>query len=275
MLDYFDRLETELRDATAHAHPPHTRRTPARLVAPVASVVLAAAVALAVVVLAGHRTGPAGTSALRSAPSSPQPCIAIGTPRCLLEQYQLIRRPQTRAERAIRLTVPAAAYFAGQALRDVHITLMPALTRRVELGHRDRLIVFVFHSSIGPPDFYLAAELVTPNGSAFLPAQWPFILAGSSSAHGNWMLWATRPTSRKGLSVALLPDRVATVRWTYARTGTFTIPVHDNVALAITAPRSGDPTVSEYGPTGRILARTPVLTTFPPPTGRHRTHNTP
>ena len=269
MLDYFDRIESELRRATAHApvRAPRRRANALALVAQVVGLVLAAAVALAIVVLAGHRPYQAATTRTASRPASvsPQPCIAIHTPRCLLEQYQLVRRPQTAAERAIKLTVPASAYFAGQALHDVRIALIPALTRRVDLGQRDKLIVFVFHSSLGPPDFYLGAKLITPTGSTFLPAQWPFIATGPRS----WSLWATRPTTQNSLTVAVLPDRVATVRWAYPRAGTRTIRVHNNIALTTIPPNSGDPTITEYGPTGHILAHTPTLPTSPPPIQRH------
>jgi hypothetical protein len=190
------------------------------------------------------------------------PCLAIGTPRCLVEQYQVLRRPQTRAEQRLRPRVRASAFFAGQALRDVHITLVPTLTRSVSLGQDKRLVLFVIRSSIGPTDFYLGAKLITPNGFGYLAAGWPFIPSGSnSSGQRGWWLFPTQPTTLNGLSLAIVPDRVAIVRWVYPvnRAGVApvrSIHVDDNIALATVPPHSGEPTVTEYGANGRIVSTT-------------------
>ena len=271
MPDYFDRVETELRHAALRVPATSRRRDPFRILGPTVGVALATGVAVVIVALAGHRVATTVSTKHAASRPLPEPCLAIGTPRCLVEQYQVLRRPQTRAEQRIRLRVPASAFFAGQALHDVHITLVPTLTRTVSLGHRERVIVFVIRSSLGGPDFYLGAKLISPIEAGYLAANWPFIPTGSSTSRmGGWWLFPSRPTAFNGVSLAIVPDRVAVVRWVYPvnRTGVApvrSIHVHENIVSATVPPHSGEPTVTEYGANGRLIASTPAIATPPHP----------
>jgi hypothetical protein len=269
MTDYFDRLELELRGAVARttvAPQSRRRRRPISVSGIAMTLAGGAALATAVAMIAvlGHgrrhplpQARPAVTGALGVV--AVRPCYSASSPRCLIAQHAVLQRPQTEAERRIRVPLDPSIFFAGQALREVHITAVPRLTRLVRLGAGRTVVLFVVKVSIGPPSYYLGA-IVTINGrSHTFAVDWPVIPTRPGLNHtATWGIFASLPHWFSGYDVSIVPDPVARVRWTYghpngAPSRTISAQVLDNVAAA-PAPARPAPDVNGFDTYGRVVA---------------------
>lgn len=271
MNDYFDRVELELRAAAARAAsaPPSAARRHRLTVGGLLSALVAGGavvLAVAAIVVVGHGRRFGASGAKSSATVWSRPCLAIHDPGCVVAQYAILRRPQTAAERKVRLRVPASVFFAGQTLHDVHIKLVPSLTRIVPIDERTRagineLILFVIRSSLGPPNYYLGVLLVHDGKPTYIDPGWPFIPAGGSpNPFAKWGLVRSYAKWDSGFEVSVVPDHIKSVRWAFpGRTstgsggGSILTLVQDNVALARISRPSGNPETSEYAADGRAI----------------------
>lgn len=272
MNDYFDRVELELRAAAARAaSAPDSaeRRRPALSVGGVFSALVAVGavvLAVAAIVVVGRGRSLGGRAATSSSTAWSRPCLAIRDPGCVVAQYAILRRPQTAAERNLRLRVPASVFFAGQALHDVHVKLVPSLTRIVPIDERTAaginvLILFVIRSSLGPPNYYLGALLVHNGKSTYINPGWPFIPTGGvTRPFAKWELARSYATWVSGFEVSVVPDHITNVRWVFphqSSTGTgrgsILASVEDNVALARISRPSGNPAITEYAADGHAI----------------------
>lgn len=279
MTDYFDRLELELRGAvarTAAGSASQRRRHPVSLsglaFTLAASVALATAVAMIAVL--GHASRQPLIQARRPVTGAPtvmwaRPCFSTSSPRCLLAQYAVLRRPQTEAEHQIKVPLDPSIFFAGQALHDVHIQSIPRLTRLVTLGAGRTLVLFVIKASLGPPSYYLGANLSVDGRPHTFAADWPFIPLKLGPQHtvAKWGIFASRPQWFAGYDVSIVPDPITRIRWTYTRSRTVSSRVHDNVAAA-PAPAHPAPSVTAFDKFGRVVASTDrIITPIGPTSG--------
>jgi hypothetical protein len=111
-------------------------------------------------------------------------------------------------------------WFGGEAAHQTHIRLLPQFNRAVRIGPGEA-ILFVAHSTPGPPNFYLGAFLDLPGGKPVsLSEYWPFQPAGPGPHHtlSKWVLdWSSSRWVR-GYEVTFVPDPVVRVRWVFRRT---------------------------------------------------------
>lgn len=231
MSDYVSTLESELLRAAGERLPARRRRRRIRTLRAGLAVAASAAVVVAVLVIAvgGHR--PAAST---RAPASPAPSVVA--------RLAILRRPQTAADRALNRLV-ARNRIVGPHRNDP-ARILPGDTRLVGYapgGPSGRLAVFVvmedFSRSLprvpGAPPVHgpQASVEVIPTGET---GGWMF---GTNAAIGQ----PSAITSFYGYAVALIPDGVARVRWTFrpdplkpgrhVTPPTRTVSVHENVAI--------------------------------------------
>ena len=235
MSGYFELLEEELRIATERAavarrHSGRHRRAWTGGVGLASAMAVTLLVAVLAVTLLGH------AHRARTSPTASKPASQSGLHR-LVEEFGVLRRPQTRADRPPRewqaTLVPSGAQ------------LVPGLTRlATTLTNRDRVFVGVEQGPVGRGGHSASSDVLGifitgPNsygGSAsFDPGRG---YASFPSALGMRRRARTRawiPTW-----VGVVPDGVRSVRWTffasrhgrYQRQLTLTVPVAGNIAAA-------------------------------------------
>lgn len=267
MSDYFDRLELELRAATLRGTPrsagARLRRAPALHLGHVATglgAAAAAALAVIAIVALGHSHAP---TAQRSASPSPYYHVCMPTKRvaCLVDDYGVLRRPPAGARPAIPRPIVPSMWFGGEAVHQTHVRLLPQFNRAVRFGAAE-MILFVAHSTLGPPNFYLGAFIITDGRPTFLSLSWPFFPAAvnlSARRVTKWALDASPSRWIRGYIATVVPDPVVRVRWAIpAQDGAparmVFAKVHDNVAIASVPQRADSAIITEYGRDGRVLA---------------------
>jgi hypothetical protein len=248
--DYFDRLEAELRwavpRATGVTPAPGVRWWRGRLGRPIlalnAAVIVALAVALVVVLGKGHpahRTSPAQRTA------TPHPAVphvvrgvtpgnvmiappgAVATLSQLLQNFAILRRPQTAADRSWRPNCDCAG--AARQLNQY-----TRLVKTLSGGYRVFLDLEQFIQ--GGQENQLAGSysmeytVVSPNGNT------------SSAPYGTGNYGVLASETSDHIFVSIVPDGVATVSWTFTCQGkpnqcvgvaprTMTVPVTGNMAV--------------------------------------------
>lgn len=244
--NYFDRLEAELRGAVPRASARHARPwwRPLRqrpLLGPL-GVAFGIAVTLVVVLLAvtlgAHRhaaTHPP-TSVHRSVGPSGQPGYPLGavpTLHQLLENFAVLRRPQTPQDRS----GPNLGGTPGS-----QVNRLTRLARTLPGGYRVYL-------QVERPLFLAAPRHLKPAGSYVLGIT---ILGRSGYGTGDsfspstqYDVYPVSTTGNDAVWASIIPDGVATVRWTFRclaprahtrpcgiRPRTYTLPVINNVAAS-------------------------------------------
>ncbi len=241
--DYFDRLEAELRAAVPRAADgpagspdwrPRWRPRSGGLAVAISMAVTIAVVVLSVS-LAGHRQTPARPPLLHHRGPGPGgfqfPLGAVATRSQLLENFAVLRRPQTARDRW-----DPHCSCAGSARQ---LNGFTRLATTLPSGYRVYLDLEQF---IAPGQLNMAAgsyvlnlDVVDPHGSSSSAAFGPNVgfTVSPISSGGNDSVWTS-----------LVPDGVARVRWTFEcragrrtasgcseiRPRTFTVPVVNNVA---------------------------------------------
>jgi len=266
MSDYFDRVEFELRASALRAAPAPARarrrvRIPGLggIASGIAAAAAVAVAALAIVALGHHQRSTAPTPASAAAKSKPV-CFPVHGPGCLVAQYGVLRRPPVGARPALPGRVVSSMWFADEAARQAHVHLLARFNRAVRIGPT-KTILFVAKSSLGPPNYYLGAFLVVGGKAGFLNPDWPFLPQPPKRGHksANWLLTWSYSRWIRGYVVTVVPDGVAAVRWKFhayhgVPAHSVYTRVHDNVAVAAVPDRHNSPVLTEYGPTGRVLA---------------------
>jgi hypothetical protein len=253
--NYFDRLEAELRAAVPRAN--HQR---ARLwrrwhgwrpnfggLAVAAGVAVTVAVVLLSVELIGHRHSPVRETAVHHRAvirggEFEYPLGAVPTVQQLLDNFALLRRPQTAQDRSWRPQCDC-----GGASRQLN-----GLTRLgATLPDGYRVFVDVEQFILGGQlnmaagSYVLNLDIVNRDGNTSSEAFGPnvgYTVRGLS--WGGLRAMRARPRNSNVLLAGLVPDGVATVSWTFGcppgpranvrcagvRTRTFTLPVVNNLA---------------------------------------------
>ena len=222
MSDFFDRLEGELRGAVARSAAPEsaTRPRPSRRRAGGGLVVaLASGAAIAVAVIAIGVTGHGGSSGRSSSHES-------ACTRKLFAGLGVLRRPQTAADRAFQPPpLPEAQPIperkgllssGGAAYAPLRINLVPSLTRLARTLPGGRRVFLVVYA---PPPAGLAADLgdevwaylTTPGTRS------PVSLGSPLSGAFLSSLDKLPPLDYAATFIALVPDGVARVVWTFPR----------------------------------------------------------
>lgn len=191
--------------------------------------------------------------------------------RGLIGELGILRQPQTAAARAFN-TGPKLGVRLAQ-----NEPFIPSLTRAIKLPHRVILYLYVAQrSKIVAPKY--GGEHVNLGGLG-VELRAPFQGGGGCCRDPQDLKTPVEPQATPytmsqqpdWLYVELVPDGVATVRWTFPPTGaagtrptrgrrTVTIPVHNNVAAtALPHTRNGysggTMTVAWYDADGRLIAR--------------------
>jgi hypothetical protein len=217
MSDFFERLEHELRGAVTRAAP--SSAAPAqdrssrhrRLRSSVGAVMVAFAsvAAIAVVVIVVALTGH-GRHVRASSP--PRPTASACTSR-LLAAVAVLRRPQTRADRAFN---PDGNTITGLSQsKPFPYVVVPGLTRRARTLPDGRSVFFVVYRPVGDTRVtqlgdFLQAFVPSPGGrsAAFVTEVMPPLLSYA---------YQEPPTKIAGIYLGLVPNGVARVRWTFPR----------------------------------------------------------
>jgi hypothetical protein len=261
MTDYFDRLELELRAATLRGTPRRIRPWPGLgAVATALGVAAAAAVAVVAIVALGRSQTPATPAATAASPYY-KVCLPVKRVACLIDDFGVLRRPSDGARPTVPRRVVASMWFGGEAVHQTHVRLLPQFNRAVRIGATET-ILFVAHSSLGPPDFYPGAFFITGGRATFIQLSWPFFPAEVTLTPHRVTGWALAPSPGRwinGYLVTVVPDPVVRVRWAIpAQSGapayTVHANVHDNVAVASVPQRADSAVMTEYGRGGRVLA---------------------
>jgi hypothetical protein len=243
--NYFDRLEAELRAAVPRAAAgiasPSRARRPwprPRGLALALSLAVTAAVVVGGIALLGHRHAPARPPVLhhRGGPGPggfQYPLGAVPTRAQLLANFAVLRRSQMPADH----TWHPQCDCAGSARQLDHLT---RFVGALPSGYRLFLDVEQFtvggQLNMATGSYVLNVDVVDPHGST------------SSSAFGPNTGFTVFPISSGGndaVWVSVIPDGVATVRWTFGCQGgrdagspcagvptrTFTVPVVNNAAV--------------------------------------------
>jgi len=248
--DYFDALESELREAVPRAARNRgglgrRRWLPSRtVVAATLSVATTVAVAAVAIVLLGHHRASAPRASVPQERRR-QPGVqvsggslgSIPTLAQLRDNFAVLRRPQTAADRT-------GERLCGCGAVDRFLT---RLARTLPGGDRVYFIVPQSLPDTPPrsvPRSTMQVFVEQPNGNsdgyAFGPnvgyGTHPLAVSGARDRRPATRLW-----------VGIVPDGVASARWTACRRAkesgcesrhTYTVPVIDNVA-ALTIPKSG------------------------------------
>ena len=253
MNDYFKQLESQLAlltEAGAHldATPVERRRRRPRLGALVASIGVAIALGVPAVILLSVNPRPTATSpAVHHRPHRPHhlwpdeilyPPSAVPTLRQLLQNFAILRRPQTASDRSWQPQCDC-----GGAARQ--LTGLTRYAATLPGGYRIFLDVEQFidpgQLNMAAGSYVLNLDIVDQHGNgssseAFGPntqySVYPLSSGGPRASRGSANVWAS-----------IVPDGVAAASWTFgcsghARTtrcggghpGTFTVPVVNNVA---------------------------------------------
>lgn len=244
-----------------------------------ACAILVAGLVIALAGLVGHRGRthrPAAPATSR--PSSPRVprSVALGPDvaldRALLGEFGILRQPQTAAARAFN-TAPKLGVRLAQ-----RVPFVPSLTRAIALPHRVILYLYVAQRrKLEVPKH--GGEHVIQDGGLGVQLRAPYQGFGSCCSRPQDLRKPVAPQatpytmSQKPtwLYVELVPDGVATVRWTFpASTApgarathggrTVTVRVHNNVAATAlphtgTSNSSGTASVAWYSADGRLITR--------------------
>jgi hypothetical protein len=144
----------------------------------------------------------------------------------------------------------------------VKIRVVAPLTRLVTVGSV-RLVLFVIHVSIGPPDYYLGAAVFHIRGPSYLgDVGDPFIPLGPvPGPPKRWGLLPSRPFWKDGVEFAFVPNLVHRLRWDFGPSNTGVLPtlrpkvqISENVAFVSTPRPKGPVGITEYDTHGHIVA---------------------
>jgi hypothetical protein len=261
MTDYFDRLELELRAATLRGAPARRRSLP-RIgggIARTFALAAAAAVVVVAIVALGHSHKPSAAPAATNSPFY-RVCFPTKHVACLTDNYGVLSRPSVGARPAVPGRVVPSMWFGGQAVHQTHVRLLPQFNRAVRIGATET-ILFIAHSSLGPPNYYLGAFFVAGGKATFVQTNWPFLPAPRSThpPDTRWVLSWSYTRWIRGYDVTVVPNQVKRVRWTVPARGatparSVYATVHDNVAVAYVGPRAGSSLMTEYGRGSRVVA---------------------
>lgn len=266
MTDYFDRLELELRAATLRGAPPRPRPLPriAGGIATALGVAAAAAVALVAIVALGHSYKLATTRTAAAPSPYYHVCMATKNVACLTDMYGVLGRPSSGPRPRVPGRIVPSMWFAGQAVHQTHVRLLAQFNRAVQIGST-KTILFVAHSTLGPPNYNLGAFFSAGAGKPkYVQVNWPFMPAGYvhheiAPQDVRWALEWSYARRIGGYEVTVVPNQVKRVRWSFPAHGStpaqsFSAAVEDNVAVAYVGTRAGSSVMTEYGSSGHVVA---------------------
>jgi hypothetical protein len=221
MSDFFDRLEHELRGAVARAAPAETdpaehrsaRGRPARPTVAGLIIAIGSVAAIAILVLAVALTGH-GRHVQASSPPRPTgaPTGAVCTRR-LLSAVAVLRRPQTRADRAFN---PQGIRITGVSQsKPFPYVVVPGLTRRARTLPNGRPVFFVVYRPTGDTLLTELGDLL----QVVVPSP-----GGRSAAFVTQVMAPMLPSDYRqpplriaDVYLGLVPNGVARVTWTFPR----------------------------------------------------------
>ena len=264
-------------DARARSRRAHSRLLAARatsIIGPVCAIAIPVAVVVGLVVFLRHDSKPAHPStgtdraAQHRSPADVLHVVAVGPDvrieRALINELGILRKPQNAAARRFNTDPKLGARLAQ------HIPFVAGLTRAVQLP--DRVIFYLYVAQRSVIDLPRMHRKSVRNGGLGVVVRAPYQGFGECCLTPDGLNRPVGPQSEPytmsqkpdWLYIELVPDKVASVRWTFTtnsrvnpstRRRTVTVPVHNNIAAA-TLPNAGRPKIDTwYNARGQPIAQ--------------------